>query len=221
MRRVVAVSLWLLWHALAAATAAEYHRYHGCIHVHTRYSDGSGEFADVAAAAQKTGLDYVITTDHNTLQPLKDGNERYWGKLLLLVSTEISTDAGHCLGLDLPPSFEAGTREPQAVIDRVNAAGGFVIVAHPMSPRWLWKGWSVQGYTGIEIANVSSLFDDDLLTVTDGGRIMSPSAPIAIRGVTECKTAQILARLDVATRGQCPDWSLSRRNYRNVGAIRS
>jgi len=175
MMRVGVVCLLLVWLAAAVANAAEYHRYHGCIHVHTRYSDGSGEFADIAAAAQKTGLDYVITTDHNTLQPLKEGHERYWDKPLILVSIEISTDAGHCLAFDLPPTFEAGTHEPQAVIDRVKAAGGFAILAHPMSPRWLWKEWSVQGYIGIEIANVSSLFDDDLLTANDGGRIMGRS----------------------------------------------
>jgi hypothetical protein len=168
-----------LWIALAgllllqgsARGAAEYHRYHGCIHVHTRYSDGSGDFAEVAAAAQKAGLDYIITSDHNTLQPLKDGHERYWGKTLVLVGTEISTDAGHCLGLDLPASFTWETRDPQTIIDRVNAAGGFAILAHPMSPRWRWQDWSVRNYAGIEIANLSSLFDDDLLTATDGGRI--------------------------------------------------
>jgi hypothetical protein len=164
------VVLLLICQAAPVASAA-YHRYRGCIHVHTRYSDGSGEFADVAAAAQKVGLDYVITSDHNTLQPLKDGHERYWGKTLILVGTEISTEAGHCLGLDLPASFTWGTRDPQTVIDRVNAAGGFAILAHPMSPRWLWQDWSVRNYAGIEIANLSSLFDDDLLSATDGGRI--------------------------------------------------
>jgi hypothetical protein len=40
-----------------------------------------------------------------------------------------------------------------------------------MSPRWLWRDWSVRNYTGIEIVNLSSLFDDDLLTATEGGRI--------------------------------------------------
>lgn len=155
----------------APAPSPEYHRYRGCLHVHTRYSDGSGEFSDIADAARKTGLDFVITTDHNTLQPLKDGHERYWDKTLMLVSVEISTDAGHCLGLDLPASFELGNRNPQKVVDQVNAAGGFAILAHPMAPRWLWRDWDVRNYTGIEIVNLAGLFDDDLLTATEGGRI--------------------------------------------------
>lgn len=167
---IVSLILVLILQATPAASQ-EYHRYRGCIHVHTRYSDGSGEFSDIADAARKTGLDFVITTDHNTLQPLKEGHERYWDKTLMLVSTEISTDAGHCLGLNLPASFEFGSRNPQTVVDRVNAAGGFAILAHPMAPRWLWRDWGVRNYTGIEIVNLAGLFDDDLLTATEGGRI--------------------------------------------------
>jgi hypothetical protein len=155
----------------SSADAAPHHRYRGAIHVHTTYSDGSGTFEEVMQAAQATELDYVIFSDHNTLLPLRDGHERYWGRTLALVGTEISTDAGHCLGLDLPASIQWDTRDPQAVIDRVNAAGGFTILAHPMSPRWTWTDWSVRGYTGIEIINLSSLFDDDLLAAADGLRI--------------------------------------------------
>jgi hypothetical protein len=157
--------------ALPPAGAAEYHRYRGCVHVHTRYSDGGGDFAAIAAAAEAVGLDYLIATDHNTLQPLKDGHERYWGKRLVLVGAEISTDAGHVLGLDLPASFEAGTRVPQAAIDRVNAAGGFALLAHPLSDRWAWQDWRVRGVAGMEIVNLSSLFDDDLMDAQHGVRI--------------------------------------------------
>src|SRR5262249_13637550 len=135
----------------------------------------SGEFADVAAAAQKVGLDYVITTDHNTLKPLQEGQERYWGKILILVGTEISTETGHCVGLDLPASFDLVPRDPQDVIDRVNAAGGFAILAHPMTPRWLWTDWKVQGYSGIETVNLASLADDDLGDTMHPGRIAGRS----------------------------------------------
>jgi len=37
------------------------------LHMHTRYSDGSGTHKDIAQAAIKTGLDAVIVTDHNVL----------------------------------------------------------------------------------------------------------------------------------------------------------
>jgi predicted metal-dependent phosphoesterase TrpH len=37
------------------------------LHMHTRYSDGTGTHKDIAHAAIKTGLDAVIVTDHNVL----------------------------------------------------------------------------------------------------------------------------------------------------------
>jgi predicted metal-dependent phosphoesterase TrpH len=37
------------------------------LHMHTRYSDGSGLHADIAHAALNAGLDAVIVTDHNVL----------------------------------------------------------------------------------------------------------------------------------------------------------
>jgi predicted metal-dependent phosphoesterase TrpH len=37
----------------------------GSLHNHTSYSDGELYHADLAAAAAKAGLDFLITTDHN------------------------------------------------------------------------------------------------------------------------------------------------------------
>ena len=37
------------------------------LHMHTRYSDGSGSHEDIARAALRSGLDAVIVTDHNVL----------------------------------------------------------------------------------------------------------------------------------------------------------
>jgi predicted metal-dependent phosphoesterase TrpH len=37
------------------------------LHMHTRYSDGTGTHKDIAHAAIKCGLDAVIVTDHNVL----------------------------------------------------------------------------------------------------------------------------------------------------------
>ena len=144
------------------ALPAPYYNYAGAIHMHTTYSDGSGNFQDLATAAQAAGLAYILTSDHNTLQPLRDGHQRYWGPVLVLVGVEISTDAGHFLAMDLPASFEWGSRDPQQVIDRVNAAGGFGVLAHPVSERWPWTDWGVTGYAGMEIINLASLMDADL-----------------------------------------------------------
>ena len=58
--------------------------------MHTTYSDGSGAHADIVKAALATGLDAVITTDHNVLV---DGPAGYYQdgdrSVLLLVGEEI------------------------------------------------------------------------------------------------------------------------------------
>ena len=45
------------------------------LHMHTRYSDGTGTHKDIAHAAIKTGLDAVIVTDHNVLVQGVEGSE--------------------------------------------------------------------------------------------------------------------------------------------------
>jgi len=43
--------------------------YVGAIHIHSVYSDGTGNIEDIAQAAYETGLDFIMMTDHNTLKP--------------------------------------------------------------------------------------------------------------------------------------------------------
>mgnify|MGYP001565695771 FL=1 len=67
----------------------EYFEYVGVLHVHTKYSDGSGSIKKIVKEAKKANLDYVITSDHNSFQALKDGAEGWYDDLLLLVGEEI------------------------------------------------------------------------------------------------------------------------------------
>ena len=69
----------------------------GVVHVHTTLSDGGGTPQEVAAAARAAGLGFVVITDHNNLDA--KGFEGYHDGVLVLVGTEISTTAGHVLGL--------------------------------------------------------------------------------------------------------------------------
>ncbi len=72
----------------------------GAIHVHTRRSDGTGTPEDVAAAAARAGLNFVILTDHGdgTLPPEPPV---YRGGVLCIDAVEISTEGGHVLALGL------------------------------------------------------------------------------------------------------------------------
>ena len=57
----------LLLVAACAQCAGAYYDYAGAIHIHTVYSDGTGTFDDIAAAGTTAGMDFLITSDHNTL----------------------------------------------------------------------------------------------------------------------------------------------------------
>lgn len=40
--------------------------YTGAIHMHSTFSDGTGEVPDIARFADEVGLDFILLTDHNT-----------------------------------------------------------------------------------------------------------------------------------------------------------
>ncbi|RJP50840.1 MAG: PHP domain-containing protein [Anaerolineaceae bacterium] len=140
------------------------------LHMHTRYSDGSGTHKDIAAAALKAGVDAVIVTDHNILV---DGFEGYYKeknkKVLMLIGEEIHDQArnpqkNHLLVFGANRELATFAEEPQNLIHQVRDAGGLSFLAHPDDPEAKafnetdisWEDWSVQNYTGIELWNALS-----------------------------------------------------------------
>jgi hypothetical protein len=155
------------------AQAMTIYDYAGNTHVHTTYSDGTGLHADVAEAAARAGLDFLIFTDHNVWV---DGLEGYFGDLLVLVGEEIhdprlSPQGNHLLAYNTQAELAPLAPDPQALIDGVRAHGGSAYLAHPfeyagrMSPHLSsipWRNWEVTGYTGLEIWNYMSEFKSRL-----------------------------------------------------------
>ena len=47
--------------------------YAGNIHIHSSYSDGSGSIEEIAKAAAKAGLDYIVITDHSQYLKVANG----------------------------------------------------------------------------------------------------------------------------------------------------
>lgn len=140
------------------------------LHMHTRYSDGSGLHKDIAAAAFKAGVDTVIVTDHNILV---QGFEGYYKdknkKLLMLIGEEIHDQArdpqkNHLLVFGANRELATFAESPQNLINQVQEAGGICFLAHPDDPEAKafnetdisWEDWSVQNYTGIELWNALS-----------------------------------------------------------------
>ena len=137
------------------------------LHMHTRFSDGSGTHKDIAQAAMQTGLDAVIVTDHNVLVQGAEGYYRFGpSRVLLLVGQEVHDQdrvpqKNHLLVFNANRDLSALADDPQTLINGVRDAGGICFIAHPRDPEApafheddiSWVDWSVQNYTGIELWN--------------------------------------------------------------------
>jgi hypothetical protein len=126
------------------------------LHVHTTYShDAHGTLEDAVRAANAQRLDYLILTEHNTLQPLRDGHQGWHGAVLVLVGMEISTRDGHYLALNVTEEIDRNRLATQQIIDEVNRQGGLGFIAHPYFEKARWRNYQVTGFTGIEGYNVA------------------------------------------------------------------
>jgi len=129
--------------------------YRGLIHLHTTYSDGEGTVEEVAQAGHAVGMDFLISTDHNTLQTLLDQKEGWYNHLLFLVGEEVSMKGGYILALNITQAVEEGReKEPQAVVNEVRNHGGMAFISHPLNYRFKWENWDVEGTIGMEIIDL-------------------------------------------------------------------
>lgn len=147
--------------------------YPGAIHIHTTYSDGSGSFPQVIAAAREAGLRWIIVTDHDTLAGASYGG--WHDELLVIVGHEITPDHNHFLALNVD-TVVSNTIAPQDFIDEVYARGGFGIIAHPderirnsFKDIYRWDDWTVDGprerngrVVGLELWNLMSDWGESL-----------------------------------------------------------
>jgi len=128
----------------------------GIIHVHTNRSDGRGSPDEVAAAAARAGLKFLVFTDHGDATRTPDPPV-YRSGVLCLDAVEISTTGGHYVALGLPAAPYPLAGEPRDVVDDVRRLGGFGIIAHPDSakPSLQWRDWNAP-FDGMEVINLDS-----------------------------------------------------------------
>ena len=133
----------------------------GAFHVHSNRSDGSGTVDEIADAARRAGLAFVIFTDHG------DGTRPpdppvYRAGVLCIDAVEISTGDGHYIAVGLPATAYPLAGEATAVVEDVRRFGGFGVVAHPTSNRaaLAWSEWSAP-VDGIEWLNGDSQWRDE------------------------------------------------------------
>ncbi len=145
--------------------------YIGAIHIHSIFSDGSGEVIDIVNAAKEIGLDFIILTDHNTLRALQEGCEGWYDDTLLLVGCEINDkeNKNHYLAFGINDAFSTRISAKE-YIRKVKESGGIGFLAHPHEkrthmkehPPYPWTEWDTEDFDGIEIWNHMSEWMENL-----------------------------------------------------------
>ena len=111
---------------------AYYHKtktynYKGAVHIHTVFSDGSGDVDKITKAAKASGLDWILITDHNNM----DVSEGIINGVYVVKGEEISpVDANHYLALDIKNVIKPDV-DIKKTVEAVSKQGGFGFAAHP------------------------------------------------------------------------------------------
>ncbi len=142
--------------------------YRGDLHLHTTHSDGEREPDELIREAREGGLDFIASTEHNTISA-----NQVWGSyvpddMLVIPGEEVTTRHGHWLALGLPPGAwvdwryrpEDGSFAEHAA--RTRAAGGVVVAAHPKVPvpGAAWE-FGYERVDAVEVWNGRWTLDDE------------------------------------------------------------
>ncbi len=128
--------------------------YKGNLHTHTRRSDGRKTPEEVEELYRGAGYDFIAITDHRKRFPAKETED-----FIILSGGEYHHQPGvtayHILGIGLQEDVVSDDKDsPQAILDKIRAAGGFPILAHPawslMTPE---DGLALHGYEAVGIYN--------------------------------------------------------------------
>ncbi|GIF67476.1 phosphoesterase [Asanoa ishikariensis] len=132
--------------------------YRGDMHLHTVHSDGRREPAELAADARAAGLDYIVSTEHNT-----PSAHAVWGAyagpdLLIINGTEVTTRNGHYAVLGLPAGtwidwrYRATDGAVSAFVNAAHKVGALAVANHPLA-SCKGCGWKF-GYEGLDAIEV-------------------------------------------------------------------
>lgn len=199
--------------------------YRGDLHVHTIHSDGCSATGDVMTAANAAGLDFVVSTDHNTSSANREWANGITDGLLVVAGEEVTTRHGHWLAVGLPPNGWVDWRyAPRDGLfaryaTEVQAKGGLVVVAHPSVPLpgALWE-FGYRGVDAVEVWNGKWNVDDEvslrtwLRLLRSGRRITAvgssdshgPHQPIGKpHTVVHAEELSVAGLVDAVRRGRC------------------
>ena len=171
----------------------------GAFHVHTQRPDGTGTVDDVAAAAARAGLAFVVVTDHGDASRAPN-SPQYLQGVLCIDAVEISTDGGHVIGLGLPAASYPLAGEPRDVVADIARFGGVSIAAHPASvkPELRWVDWDVP-IDGLEWLNGDSQWRDESVWSLAHALFTYPARKAETLAALLDRPAALLDRLDALT----------------------
>ncbi len=166
----IAYILWFSFHLLRFKTykpdpkTSSSHEIVGIYHIHSTLSDGKKEPDKIAHIAARSGLDFIILTDHGEPNFASLKAKGWKEGLLMLSGTEMSVNRGHLVGLGFETPSQRFSENAEQAAHQVNALNGFTIIAHPYSKiSWSWGKYA--GYSGIEIINADSMLKKNIVPV--------------------------------------------------------
>ena len=141
------------------------------VHMHTTASDGLGTPEVVTRYVERSGLDLVAITDHDTIEgalEVRDLVARGHFAFEVIVGTEVTTARGvHLLALYIEEPLPSG-RSLEHTIELVQRQGGLCIAPHPLSPLTPSVG---RGQMERLLANGSPLAGVEMLNPSPAGRV--------------------------------------------------
>ncbi|MEU7425819.1 CehA/McbA family metallohydrolase [Streptomyces sp. NPDC040750] len=154
--------------------------YRGDCHLHSWHSDGRRTPAEIAALARAAGLDFINSSDHNTIASHPRWADAAGEDLLVLLGEEVTTRNGHVLALGTDPGtfvdwrYRARDHHWAHAAREIHRAGGLVVPAHPHADcvGCAWKF----GYTdadAVEVWNGPWTPDDEVTLADWDGRLLA------------------------------------------------
>jgi hypothetical protein len=161
---------WLSFHLILfksykpGSKTSSSHEIVGVYHIHSTLSDGKKEPDEIAHIAARSGLDFIILTDHGEPNFASLKAKGWKEGLLMLSGAEMSVNRGHLVGLGFKTPSQRFSENAEKASHQVNALNGYTIIAHPYSKTsWSWGKYA--GYSGIEIINADSMLKKNIVPV--------------------------------------------------------
>ncbi len=170
-------------HPTPSAAEPRLWEYTGVIHIHSTFSDGTGNLDDLLTPAKQLGLDFLILTDHMNVQARASGWEGYHDRLLFLVGYEHNDKDNHNHYLVLGRGVEViPSNSAPAYVAEARKRGYVGFIAHPeetrsriaMLPPYPWDAWDTTGFDGIEIWNLMSDWVEQVTPLNFAIRLFFP-----------------------------------------------